>query len=117
MDVPGELQKVWIFFTDNGFVTILEKVAASLMAFIESHCITCHKPAHDLTERGWSHAQKEMEMVGDQRPCITLGLTFLKDNGQTIQKGFSILVVPEDFSSFDSSGHYMLQEARGIKSG
>jgi len=58
-----------------------------------------------------------MEMVGDQRPRVALRLIFFKDNGQTIQKGFSVLVVPEDFTAFNSPGHYMLQKAGGVKSG
>ena len=73
------------------------------MAFIEGNSITCHKAAHDLTERGWSRPQKEMEMVGDQRPCITLGLGLFEDKSKAFQKGFSVLVVPEDFTAFNSS--------------
>ncbi len=79
-------------------------MAASFVAFVEGNGVTCHKTAHDLTERGWSSAQKEMKMVGDQRPCITLRLSLFQDNGQTIQKGFSVLVVPEDFTAFNSPG-------------
>ena len=116
MNVAHQLQKIRIFFADNGFVTVLEEMAASFMTLVEGHSISCHETAHDLTERGWPCAQKEMEMVGDQRPCVALRLSLFQDNGQTIQKGFSVLVVPEDFTAFNSPGHYMLQKAEGIKS-
>jgi hypothetical protein len=64
-----------------------------------------------------AHAEEEVKMVGDQRPRVALRLIFFKNNGQTIQKGFSVLVVPEDFTAFNSSGHDMLQEAGSVKSG
>jgi len=103
VNIADQFQKIRIFFTDNRFIAVLEKVAASFVAFIEGNSITCHKAAHDLTERGWSRPQKEMEMVGDQRPCITLGLGLFEDKSRAFQKGFSVLVVPEDFTAFNSS--------------
>ena len=49
VDVANQLQKIRIFFADNGFVSILEEMATSLMTFIEGDGVTGHKPAHDFT--------------------------------------------------------------------
>ncbi len=68
------------------------------MTSVEGDSITGHEAAHDLTQRGWSRPQKEVEMVGDQRPCITLRLGLFEDKSKTFQKGFSVLVVLEDLS-------------------
>ncbi len=86
------------------------------MTFIEGHSISCHETTHDFAQGCRTGSQEEMEMVGDQRPCVALRLSLFQDNGQTIQKGFSVLVVPEDFTAFNSPGHYMLQKAGSIKS-
>ena len=57
MDVADKLQKVWIFFTDDGFVSVLEQVAVSLMAFIEGNSVTGHEAAHYLAKRCRTGAQ------------------------------------------------------------
>ena len=53
-------------------------------------------------------------MVWNQGPGITLGLGFLKNVCKTLQEGGVVLVVSEKFPSFNSPGHYMLQEAGSI---
>ena len=55
-------------------------------------------------------------MIWDQGPSVALGLGFFQNVCKTFQKGFTVLVVAEDLSSFDSPGHDVLQEAGGVKS-
>ncbi len=104
MDVTDEFKKVRIFFTDDGFVAVLEEMAVAFMAFIEGHGIAGHKPAHDLAKRGRAGSEQEMKMVWDQGPCVTLGLGFFQGISQTIKEGFTVLVVSEDFGSVDATG-------------
>ena len=56
-------------------------------------------------------------VVRDQCPCITLSLRLIKDHGESLQRGSTILIVPKDISSFNPSGHYRLQDTGSIKSG
>ena len=108
MDVADQFQQVGIFFADNGFITILEEMAASFVAFIECNGVASHEPAHYFAERCRAGSQEEMKMVWDQGPGIALGLGFFEDICQAIEEGVAVLVVSEDLSSFDSSSHYML---------
>ena len=48
MDITYQLQKISIFLTNNGFVAVLEEVAASLMAFVEGDGIAGHEATHDF---------------------------------------------------------------------
>jgi hypothetical protein len=43
-----------------------------------------------------------------------VGLRFFENQGKAFQKGLAVFIVAEDLSSFDSPGHYVLQEAGGI---
>ncbi len=52
MDVADEFKEIRVFFTDNGFVAVLEEVASSFVAFVEGDGIAGHKPAHDFAEWG-----------------------------------------------------------------
>ena len=56
-------------------------------------------------------------MVRDQGPGVALGLGFFEDICQAIEEGVAVLVIAEELSSFDSPGHYMLQDTGSIKSG
>ena len=117
MYVTNEFQKVWIFFTDNRFITILEKMPASPMTNVECYCISGHKAAHHGTKRRSTSTQQNMEVVRDQGPRITLGLGLLKDDGEAFKKGSAIFIVPKDFTTFDPPCHHVLKDTGSIKSG
>lgn len=87
------------------------------MSFVEGDSITGHETAHYFAQWGRPYAQKEMKVVWDQGPGVTLGLGFFEDDGEPFQERLAIFVVDEDFSSFDSPGHNVLEKAGGIKSG
>ena len=55
-------------------------------------------------------------MIRNQGPGVTLCLGFFEDTGESFQERFAVLVVEKDISSFYSPGHYVLEEAGGIKS-
>ena len=65
MDVTNKLQKVWIFFAYNGFIAVLEEVAAPFMAFVEGDRVAGHKAAHDFAEWRKTCAEQEVKMVWD----------------------------------------------------
>jgi len=49
----------------------------------------------------------ESDGVWDQGPGVALGLGFLEDDGEPFDEGVAILVISEDPTPFNSSGHYM----------
>ena len=53
-------------------------------------------------------------MVWDQGPGITLSLGLFEDGCQAVEKGLTVLVVPEELSSFDSPSHDVMQKAGGV---
>ena len=63
MNVAHQLQKIRIFFADNGFVSILEKVTTPFMAFVECYRIPSHEAAHDFAQGCRAGSQEEMEML------------------------------------------------------
>ena len=53
-------------------------------------------------------------MIWNQGPGVTLGLSFFEDAGKPFQERLAVLVVKKDLSSFDASGHYVLEEAGSV---
>ena len=114
MDIADQFKKIGILFADDGFISVLEEMAASFVAFIEGHGVTGHKTSHHLAERGRAGAQKKVKMVRDQSPGVALGLGFLENGGEPLQERLPILIVEKDLSSFDAPGHDMLEKAGGV---
>ena len=116
MDVADQFQEIRIFFADDRFVSILEKVTTTFVAFVEGNSVPGHETAHDFAEWGGAGAQEEVEMVWNQGPCVALHLGFFEDDGESFQERLTVLVIEEDVSSFNSPGHDVLEEAWGVKS-
>ena len=55
-------------------------------------------------------------MIRNQGPGVTLRLGFFEDVGEPFQERLAVLVIEENLSPFYSPGHYVLKEARGVKS-
>ncbi len=53
-------------------------------------------------------------MVWDQGPGVALGLSLFKDDGQAVEEGLAVFIVAEELSSFNSPGHYVLEQAGGV---
>ena len=85
MDVADQFHEIRIFFADDRFVSVLEKVTTTFVAFIKGDGVSSHEPAHDLAERCRACTQEEVEMVRNQGLGIALGLGFFQDNEQNDQ--------------------------------
>ncbi len=114
MDIADQLQEIRVFFTDDRFISILEKVTTTFVSFVEGDGVSGHETAHDFTEWGRAGTQEEVKMVRDQGPGVTLGLGFLEDNGKTLKEGVAVLVVSEKFPPFNSPSHDVLEKAGGV---
>jgi hypothetical protein len=51
VDISGKLQKVRIIFTDNGFVSVLEKMPITIVAAVKIDHITGKKLSHVMGKR------------------------------------------------------------------
>ena len=109
MNVADEFQKVRSFLANDGFVAVLKKVATSFMALVEGNGIACHKTPHDFAERDRAGSQEEVKMVWTERPCIALSLGLFENDGKSFEEGLAVLVVLENFPSFNSPGHDVLE--------
>lgn len=76
MDVPNQLQQIGVLVADDGFVTILEKMAGALVAQVEDHGVAGQQSPHDLGEGALIRPQQQMEVVVEQRPGKTVGSRF-----------------------------------------
>ena len=114
MDIAYKFEKIRVFFTDDGLVSVLEEVAGPLMPFVEGDGVSGHQFAHDLAERGRASAQEKVKMVRDQGPGITLGLGFFQNDGKAVEERLAIRVIEEELAPFDASGHDVLEEAGGV---
>lgn len=46
MDIPHKIFKISILLTQDGLVTVLEKMTMAIISAIEGHCISRQKPPH-----------------------------------------------------------------------
>ena len=116
MDVANQFKEIGIFLTHNRFIAILKQMPAPFMALVEGDGIAGHEATHDLAQRGCADAQKKMEVIGNKRPSIALGLSLIEYGRKAVEERPSILIVCKYFSSFNSSGYDVLQKAGGVKS-
>jgi hypothetical protein len=114
MDVADQFHEIRIFFADDRFVSVLEKVTTTFVSFVECNSVSSHEAAHDFTEWGRAGTQEEVKMVWNQGPGVTLRLCFFKDDGQAIEEGVAVLVVSEKFPPFNAPGHDVLEEAGSV---
>ena len=76
MDIGHQLLQISVLLAENGFVPVLKKVPVAAVSAVEAYRIAGQKAAHDRGDRTASGAQKQMGVIGHQRPCVTdcLGL-------------------------------------------
>jgi len=52
VDVADQFQEIRVFFADDGFVSVLEKVTTTFVSFVEGDGVSGHETAHDFAEWG-----------------------------------------------------------------
>jgi hypothetical protein len=63
MDVADKFEEIGIFLADNGFVSILEKMTATLVPIVEIHGIACQKASHKDGKPHPVTAQKGVDVI------------------------------------------------------
>ena len=83
MDVSDQFGKVGVFFTYNGFIAILEKMAMPAVAAVIVNRIAGQKPFHVPGQTVGAAVQKDMCMVCHQGPSIDQRIGFSCDRSYT----------------------------------
>ena len=80
----------------------------TLVAPVESYRIPGQQSSHNRGNGHGSGSEKEMDMIGDQRPGKAGSLGFPHLYIQSIQEVFPILVILEDLPAIDSPENDMV---------
>lgn len=108
VDVADQLKQVKVFLADDGLVTVLEKMAGSLMAKVEDHRIAGQKPQHEDGKPCLPWAEQQVKMIVHECPGQAVGAGFEQEFSKAIEKQVAIIVVKEDVAPLDASDDDML---------
>ncbi|MEZ4600494.1 MAG: hypothetical protein R2940_11965 [Syntrophotaleaceae bacterium] len=109
VDIPHQFQQVGIAVADNGFVTILEQVADTIVAQVENYGVTGKQTAHEMRKLGDMGLYQQMEMGIQQSPGETLRPGFAKQPGKAGEELFAILVIEKNRTFLNPSDDDMMQ--------
>jgi len=84
---------------------------------VELHSISRQKPSHGHADRRKARTQQEVDVIGDQSPCKTIGVRLSQHLLKSLYKGITIFIVPKDFPALDSANYDMVQGTGSINSG
>lgn len=115
MDVSHKFQLVCIFFTDEGFVAVLEQVPGAFVAEVKVNGITGKKSTHEGSESRLTWPQEKVCVVGKQRPGKAIDTDCNKKFRKTTKKSLSVRVIREDVALAHTTDDYMLQKLRHIE--
>jgi hypothetical protein len=93
MDVANQLQQIGILLAENGFITVLEKMPATLVPTVEAHRIPGEQALHDNRYRYIPGAQQQMEMVRHEGPGVTGGSRFAHNLAKPAEKILPVRVI------------------------
>ena len=86
------------------------------MPVVEMYGITGQQSSHQMGNTIRAAAEKEMGVVGHQRPSIAGRAGLGKQFGNPVKKVVPIFIIQENFPSFDSPDNDMMKDTRGIQS-
>ena len=91
MNIPYQLLKVGVFLTNDGFISILKKMAVAFVAEIKADSVSRKEPSHDGGNGNEPCAKEEMGVVGHEHPCVTSSLTWRQEFREALEE---ILRIP-----------------------
>jgi hypothetical protein len=63
MDIPYQLQKIFLFLAKDRFIAVLKKIALPFMAMVKGNGIAGKNFPHQVTQRTFAGSDKKMEVV------------------------------------------------------
>jgi len=117
VDVSHQLEKIRVFVANDGPVSVLKKVAGTLVTQIEHHGVAGQQAPHDLGQGSLFRLQQQMEVVIEQDPGVASRLGFRQESAEAGNKIFPVLIVKENGTFFDPSDDDVLKQAGDIYAG
>jgi len=114
MYVADEFLKIGIFFADNGFVSVLKKMAVTMMSLVVSDGVSRQEPAHEVRNTLRTTPNEHVGVVGHQCPCINLRLGFLCDLAHPVNELFAIRIVIDNRPPFDPAHDDVMKSSGSI---
>jgi hypothetical protein len=84
------------------------------MTQIERDGIAGQKPAHQCRNRGSSRSQKEMKMIGKQRPSIASRFCSLEIGDKPFHEAIAVLIIEKDSAPLNPSTDDVMKGSRDI---
>ena len=81
---------------------------------VETARVTAQQSTHHCGNRCISRSQQQVEMVGYQRPCVTMRPGFSQNRFKPIEKIIPVKICPKDFPPLNSPANDMVQCTSGI---
>ncbi len=86
MYVADQLKQIGVFLASNGFIAVLEKVSRTFVLEVEDNGVAGQKATHEDREFCYSRAEKQMEVIGHERPGKAFSAGFGKEFGKTFKE-------------------------------
>jgi hypothetical protein len=108
MNVTDQVQQVRVLFAQDGFVAVLEKMAAAMVAQVIHDSVPCQKPPHNRRQRRCACSEEKMKVVGNQCPGIASCLAPVQYRPQPLKELVSILIAEKDLLPSNSTPDDMM---------
>ena len=116
MNIPRQFEQIGFFLADYGLITILVKMATSMMLFFETDSLIGKEAPHGPALWYCAGSQQEVKMVGDQRPGKAGRITATYNGPQAIQKPLAVRIVKKNLAAGDPAHNDMMQCTGSIDS-
>ena len=105
VNVPNQGKKIVVLIAENGFITVLEKVAGPLVASVEILGVPRKKFPHDRGNAVFPALEENMDMVVHEDPCVYGAFAIAHCLAEALQKSGLVLVVFKDCGLVDTPDH------------
>ena len=110
VEVAHEFEQIRLLLTQDGLVAVLEEVPMAMVASVERPRVSGEEAAHDRRQGDGPGAEQEVEVVGEQGPCVARRPGGGQHPTQPLDEGGSVGVIPDDRSPLDSPADNMVQD-------
>jgi hypothetical protein len=117
MEIAHQLQQVGILLAQDGFITVLEKMAAPSVATVEAHRVSSEQAPHDNRYRYIPGSEQQVEMVRQECPGVTGGSGLAENWSESVEKILPIRVITINASAFNPTTDNMMQRSGSIDAG
>ena len=108
MDVTGQHGEIFVFIHEDAFVPALVQVAGAIVPSVVIASIGDVEFAHEFGKIAFRCLDQQMKMVVHKHVAAEFDGITREGLQEYLEKPFSIVVVPEDFSPLVDPARYMI---------